>query len=218
MFFESEGVRLYFEKAGQGRPLILLHGNGEDHTIFDEAAALLREQFTVYAIDSRGHGQSSAAEELHYTEMAEDVYRFICDNNIEKPIIYGFSDGGILALLLAAKYPELPERAIVSGVNVQPKGIKPFWLVLFRLIHFFTKSPAYALMLNEPNISDEMLGRITIPVEVLGGSRDMISRSHMKAIAEAIPLGNFTELHGEDHGSYVVHSEKIAKIILEKGK
>ena len=218
MFFESEGLRLYYEQTGQGRPLIMLHGNGENHSIFDEAAALLQKHFTVYTIDSRGHGQSSPAEELHYTEMAEDAYRFITELGIEKPVVYGFSDGGILALLLAAKYPDLLERAVVSGVNVQPEGIKPFWRMLFNLIYIFTKSPAYALMLNEPDISGEMLQNISIPVDVIAGSRDMISRTHMQAIAAAIPIGSYTELPGENHGSYVIHSEKVAGIILDKVK
>lgn len=218
MFFESENIRLYYETEGHGRPLILLHGNGEDHSIFDEAVQVLREHFTVYAPDSRGHGKSTPVNELHYAEMAEDIYRFITENGIQKPILYGFSDGGILALLLAEKYPDLLGRAIVSGVNVQPEGIKPGWLALFKLIHFFTKSPAYALMLNEPDISREMLENIKIPVDVIAGSGDMISRAHMQAIADAIPLGSYTELPGETHGSYVIHSEKIAGLILDRAK
>ena len=49
-------VTLHYEQSGSGRPLILLHGNGESSAIFDAAIPLLAERFTVYAIDSRGHG------------------------------------------------------------------------------------------------------------------------------------------------------------------
>ena len=64
-------VELYYEVVGSGQPLIMLHGNGEDHTIFDKAAAILSEHFTCYLLDSRGHGQSSPVEDLSYRVMAE---------------------------------------------------------------------------------------------------------------------------------------------------
>ena len=58
MFIHVNGVRLFYEKQGTGKPLILLHGNEENHRIFDEAIELLKKHYTVYAVDSRGHGQS----------------------------------------------------------------------------------------------------------------------------------------------------------------
>ena len=59
MFFEKGKIKLYYEKKGEGAPLIMLHGNGESHEIFDEATEVLKRKFTVYAIDSRGHGKRS---------------------------------------------------------------------------------------------------------------------------------------------------------------
>ena len=55
MFIGVNGIQLFYTKTGQGRPLIMVHGNSEDHTIFDEAIGVLKEHFTCYAIDSRGH-------------------------------------------------------------------------------------------------------------------------------------------------------------------
>ena len=77
MFFKTRNVELYYEKTGEGEPLILLHGNGESHEIFNEAIEVLKRKFTVYAIDTRGHGQSSPVLEIHYDDIAHDVYRFI---------------------------------------------------------------------------------------------------------------------------------------------
>ena len=54
MVIGVNGIQLYYTKTGQGRPLIMVHGNGEDHTIFDEAVGVLKEHFTCYCID--GHG------------------------------------------------------------------------------------------------------------------------------------------------------------------
>ena len=76
MLIGVNGIELYYEKTGQGRPLIMVHGNGEDHTIFDEAVGVLKENYTCYTVDSRGHGQSSPCKELHYKEMAQDIIEY----------------------------------------------------------------------------------------------------------------------------------------------
>ena len=101
MKISVNGIALHYEKSGEGRPLILLHGNGETHAIFDKALPLLAARFTVYAIDSRGHGESEGADAYHYADMKEDVRCFIQELKLEKPVLYGFSDGGIIGLLLA---------------------------------------------------------------------------------------------------------------------
>ena len=77
MFIHVNGVRLFYEKQGTGKPLILLHGNEEDHRIFDEAIELLKKHYTVYAVDSRGHGQSDKVLEYHYLDMAKDIQEMI---------------------------------------------------------------------------------------------------------------------------------------------
>ena len=215
MFFQTSGANLYYEKYGAGKPLILLHGNGESHDIFNKAIPLLAEHFTVYAVDSRGHGKSSAIDELHYADMAQDIHEFICGLKIDPPTVYGFSDGGIIALLLAIHYPNSLSGIIASGVNARPNGIRCAWLTLFKLYYLFTKSPLFKLMLSEPNITADMLSKIKIPVSIIGGSRDMIKTSHMKWIAENVQKGQFTLLKGETHSSYVINTEKLAEIIMD---
>ena len=56
MIAHINGIDLYYETHGSGRPLLMVHGNGEDHTIFDTAVDELKEHFTCYVVDSRGHG------------------------------------------------------------------------------------------------------------------------------------------------------------------
>ena len=118
MKLSVNGMEMYYEVLGHGDPLILLHGNGEDHTIFDKSAPLLAERYTCYLPDSRGHGQSSPADSLSYEVMAEDVITFIDALGLERPVLYGFSDGGILGLLVAMKRPGLLGRLIISGANL----------------------------------------------------------------------------------------------------
>ena len=218
MQIDVNGCTLYYEKVGTGQPLILLHGNGETHLIFDKAAALLREYFTVYLLDSRGHGQSSKVSSLHYTDMAEDVRCFIEALHLPSPFLYGFSDGGIIGLMLAYSCPTLLSGLIVSGANAEPEGLKLGWLRLFRLVGHLTKDPKITLMLQEPHMTKEQLAAITVPTLVLAGSRDLIAEAHTRSIAAAIPGSCLRILQGENHGSYVVHSEKIASFILEYTK
>ena len=70
------------------------------------------------------------------------------------------------------------------------------------------------MMLEEPNISKEMLNRIEIPTVVLAGERDVIKEKHTRLIANSIKNSKLQILKGEDHGSYIIHSEKVAEIIL----
>ena len=69
MFITVNGLQLFYEQTGTGQPLVLVHGNGEDHTIFDEAVEYLKDSYTCYAIDSRNHGKSESSSELHYEQM-----------------------------------------------------------------------------------------------------------------------------------------------------
>ena len=124
MHIKVNQIDLFYEKTGQGSPIVLLHGNGEDHTIFDVMTKRLAKDYTVYAIDSRGHGKSDRVAELSYSDMAEDAAAFIRELKLEKPALYGFSDGGIMGLLLAIEYPDMLSKLIVSGANIDPGGIK----------------------------------------------------------------------------------------------
>ena len=174
MMCHVNNTNLYYEVFGTGTPLILLHGNGETHNIFDKAIPLLAEHFTVYAIDSRGHGQSDAVSKYHYDDFAEDIKCFIDELKLEKPVLYGFSDGGIVGLLLAAKHPQLLSKMIISGANTMPNAIRTGWRRLFQCINAVIKDSKMTMMLTEPNITAEMLQSIVVPTTVLAGSHDMI--------------------------------------------
>lgn len=215
MVIHVNGIDLFYEKSGSGPPIILLHGNGETHDIFDRAVPLLAEKFTVYSLDTRGHGQSGPISEFHYNDMAGDVKCFIEALCTVPPVLYGFSDGGIVGLLLASKHPTLLSQLIVSGANLYPEGIRGGWLRLFRFIYGRTGDAKMKMMLEEPDITQEMLQNIQIPVTVLAGGRDMVRRSHTKKIALLISGSSLKILPFHGHGSYIVHRKKIAELILQ---
>lgn len=215
MYVRVSKATLYYEKKGQGPPLVLVHGNGESHEIFQEMMGLLSRYFTVYALDSRCHGKSSRTRELSYDSMAQDIVEVIENLGLETPGFFGFSDGGILGLLLASRYPGLLSWMVVSGANASPAGLKPFWHMLFRISYLWDRDPKTAMMLREPHISRGQLENVEIPVLVTAGSRDLIRRKETEFIARSLPQGQLMILKGENHGSYIVHSELAARIILE---
>ncbi|MCL1951586.1 MAG: alpha/beta hydrolase [Oscillospiraceae bacterium] len=213
MTIHVNSIDLYYEKAGQGPPLLLLHGNGESHAIFRRAVRQLAERYTVYALDSRGHGRSTRVKELHYADMAEDVAQFIAALGLERPILYGFSDGGIVGLLLAIGHPGLLSKLAVSGPSLNPDSTSSGWLRFFRLMYRLTRGAHWKLMLDEPDFTSEQLARIDVPTLVLAGERDMIAEAHTRAIAGAIPGARLRILPGENHMSYVIHSPKLYGVL-----
>jgi len=215
MYISVNGTGLYYEVSGSGPAIILIHGNGESHEIFDKLTASLSGDFTVYAVDSRGHGQSEKTADFHYMTMAEDFAEFIRALKIKKPLMYGFSDGGIIGLLLAIKYPELISGLAASGANSRPEGLRLKWLLFFKLIYLFTRSPQIKLMLKEPHITAEDLKKIKVPVLITAGSRDMIRESDTVFIAASIPCAELKIFKGKGHSDYIIHNDFMADIIRD---
>ena len=206
-------VKLYYEVYGEGQPIILLHGNQETHEIFDKLINKLKDNYKVYAIDSRCHGKSENPIDITYNLMCDDIIEFIKKLKIDKPILYGFSDGGIVGRLMSIKEPQILSKLIVSGANITPDVLTPFFALITKIMYFFTRSKYIKMMLNEPNIPVEDLQKITIPVHVLAGEKDVIKFEHTKLIANNIKNSTLEIIKNENHGSYIIHSEKLYDIL-----
>lgn len=214
MIVHCNGIDIFYEVRGSGAPLLMLHGNGETHAIFDKAADLLARYFTVYTPDTRGHGASSPVSEYHYQDMASDVICFIQALGLDRPILYGFSDGGITALLVAQQRPDLVSRVIASGANACPEGLTEDFLAEIRAAEAKQHDPLLTLMLTEPHMDERALAAIGVPVFLLAGEHDVVREEHSKWLAGVIncPL---RVLKGQNHDSYVTHSTMIAAEILK---
>lgn len=214
MFQEVPGGMLHYQQWGSGPPLILLHGNGEDLTIFNEAAQVLSERFCVYALDLPGHGRSHRPQVLHYRHIAQAIRSFIRSLGLDKPYLYGFSDGGIIGLMLAIDSPHLLSKLVISGANLEPEGLRLFTRMSTAVRCRLTGSEKAQMMLSEPYISTQSLGSITVPTFVTAGQFDCIKPAHTRLIAASIPGSRLDIFPGQLHGSYVVHSPKIAQYLL----
>ncbi|MBR1585466.1 MAG: alpha/beta hydrolase [Clostridia bacterium] len=210
------GVRLHYAVAGAGRPIVLAHGNGEDHHLFDtEIRQLTAAGYRVYAPDSRGHGANAPVAEYHYADMAEDMAQFIEALRLEKPAFYGHSDGGIVGLLLAIRHPEALGALIISGTNLSPAGLDPAFLAECEERNQQFDDPLVTLMLTEPHIDPRLLRDVSIPVLVTAGERDLILPSETRRIADALPRADVKIVAGADHGSYIKDSDVMGRLLID---
>lgn len=224
MFATVNGIEIYYEKSGQGHSLILLHGNSQDHTFFDGLVKRLANQYTVYALDSRSHGKSSITPELAYADMAEDIACFIHELGLVKPILCGSSDGGIIGLMLAAKYPDILSKLVVCGANTNVEGLKAWFVNAMRFCYSLaikSKDPKNIVMtqklrliLDQPEITKSDLQRIAVPTLVLAGSRDLVKDSHTREMAACIVNHSLLILKGETHTSYIKNSRKLCNVMF----
>ncbi len=214
-YVEVNGLRLHYAEAGEGRPIVLLHGNGEDHNLFEtEIGQLVAAGYRVYAPDSRGHGKNEPLTEYHYADMAEDVYQFIKTLGLEKPALYGHSDGGIIALLLEISHPGTLGVMAVSGTNLSPEGIISSFIEEFTELNEKKPDPLITLMLTEPHIDPEELRKITIPVLVTVGDDDLILPEETEKLSENLVNSVTVVVEGADHGSYIVGSPVMGEMLV----
>lgn len=213
-------ISLHYLEKGQGKPLILLHGNGEDNSYFVYQVAYFSRFYRVMAIDTRGHGQSPrGTAPFSIQQFAEDLRGFLDQHDIPKAHILGFSDGGNIALTFALRYPERVDRLILNGANLFPAGVKPtvqLPIVLgYHTASLFAKRSPKAkenaallgLMVKEPNIRPEELNGLTVPTLVIAGTKDMIRESHTRLIARSLPNARLVLLPG-DH--FIANKEPAA--------
>jgi len=113
-------MKLFFRELGKGQPFIILHGLMGSSDNWLTQAKLLADQYHIYTIDQRNHGQSSHSDEFDYKVLANDIKDFIVTHKLEKPIVLGHSMGGKAAMNFAISNPDMLERLIV--VDIAPKA------------------------------------------------------------------------------------------------
>ncbi len=200
---------LHYTRQGGGPPLLLLHGNGEDGSYFVHQMDAFSLHYTVYAIDTRGHGRSPRGDAPFTMEQfARDLLEFMDEEAIQKANILGFSDGGNIALTFALAHPERVDRLILNGANLDPSGVKlhiQIPIVLGYAASLFGRMSPKAkhnaeilgLMVKEPHIPAQALETLYIPTLVIVGTRDMIRDAHTLLIAGSLPLGRLEMIVGD---------------------
>ena len=203
-------IEHHYIEQGEGFPLVLLHGNGEDVSYFVNQMGPFAKHFRVIAIDTRGHGQTPRGEApFTIRQFADDLLGFMDAHGIDKAHILGFSDGGNIAMIFAIAHPERVGKLILDGANLDASGVKrrvqiPIEIG-YRITKLFAgKSPdalknaeMLGLMVNDPNVKPEELARIQAPTLVIAGTKDMIKESHTRLIAQSIPGAELAIIEGD---------------------
>ena len=120
-YYDNNGTKIYYEVYGEGKPVVILHGNGG--SIRGRAAFIeeFAKKYKVIAFDNRCHGKSGCPSGyLTYEQMADDVDKVLQHLGIDSAYVWGHSDGGIVGLLLAIHYPGKVKKLLASGANLRP--------------------------------------------------------------------------------------------------
>ncbi|MDW7690617.1 alpha/beta fold hydrolase [Flammeovirgaceae bacterium SG7u.111] len=113
-------MKLFYRQSGQGLPVIILHGLFGSSDNWMSIGKKLSENYKVFLVDQRNHGQSENTPEFNYEIMAEDLRDFIEEHKIIQPIVVGHSMGGKVAMKFATKYPEMLRKLVV--VDIAPRA------------------------------------------------------------------------------------------------
>lgn len=202
-------TELYYEEHGAGKPLILLHGNGEDHTYFVHQIDYFSKFYRVIAIDTRGHGASPRGDApFTIRQFAADLLHFMDEHQIDQAILLGFSDGGNIALTFALQHPERASALILNGANLFPSGAKRSVQIPieigYRLASLFSQKSEKArrnaellrLMVEEPKIHPKRLQKLSVKTLVIAGTNDMIRDSHTQMIYRYLPNAELVFING----------------------
>src|ERR1700761_3902123 len=99
-YYDVRGIKLYCEVYGEGKPLLMIHGNGGSMAAFSKNVPFFSKKYKVILVDSRAHGKSvDPSDSLTFEQMADDFSALLDTMHIDKAYVIGWSDGGINALL-----------------------------------------------------------------------------------------------------------------------
>jgi pimeloyl-ACP methyl ester carboxylesterase len=222
-YVEVAGLRVWHEVSGDGEPVVLLHGAFAGASSFAaQTPALVAAGFRVHAPERRGHAHTPDVDgPLSYQVMADDTLAYL-DQELAGPAhLVGWSDGAVVALLVARDRPDLARRLVLIGQYYNSAG-KVADTDLDRLLespeamHFLRGeydrvSPdgpdhfpvvyekTMRMLRTEPEIDLQTLAAITAPTLVLQGDRDEVTLEHSAAVVAGLPDARLAVLPGT-HG------------------
>lgn len=220
-------MSLYFEETGTGEPLVLLHGNGEDHTYFSGQIPAFSAFYRVIAVDTRGHGKSPRGDRpLSIDSFADDLKQFLEEKKLCPIHLLGFSDGANIALTFALRYPQFLKSLILNGANLNPGGIRRSTQIPiewgYRIASRFQNKSEKArlnaeilgLMVNEPHIPPEALRAVSVRTLVITGTNDMVKDDHTALIAHSLPHAVWVKIKG-NHFIAAKKSAEFNRAVLD---
>lgn len=207
-YADVNGVHLYFETHGEGRPLVLLHGGLMSGEAWGAALPALAAHHRVIAVDLQGHGRTADIDRpLDTAHMADDVAALIDHLGIGPADVVGFSLGGGVALQVAIRHPEKVNRAVAASAHIRRDAVYADMLaqqsqVSGAAAEFMKETPMYELyarvaprpedfprlldkigeaMAKDFDLTEEVRG-IRVPTLIMAADADMAPPSHFAEV------------------------------------
>src|SRR4051794_8734398 len=230
---EINGHPTWVDQHGSGNESILiLHGGLSDSDRLEALTHPLAERYRVVAFGRRGHGRTADTDEaFRYDDMATEAIGVI-EQVVGSPAhLVGWSDGGIVALLVGMRRPDLVNRIVAIGANFHYEGVLPMDVDPQLLdgmrqayverspdgeAHFDTHvGKAMTTMTTEPTLTSDDLRTIAAPTLVMVGDDDLISLSHTCELYESLPAGQLAIVPGTSHVLPLERPDETARIIID---
>ena len=231
------GLEMYYEVHGEGKPLVLLHGGLSSIGMFYLVLPELAKTRQVIAVEQQGHGHTADIDRpLSFAQMADDTAELLKQLDVKGADVLGYSDGGLIALHLAVHHPEVVEKLVlassvydingyyppvVEGLrNPSPDGFPPIMRESYEQI---APKPDWAGLVEkvakatlEASLSADDVKAINVPALVVRAKEDIMMPEHTKQLGELLNA-EVVEVEG-DHASYVVMQpqeflEKLQKFL-----
>ncbi|WP_426998516.1 alpha/beta fold hydrolase [Pseudarthrobacter sp. N5] len=222
------------DRGGRGAPLLLLHGGlSNSDALLNSIGPGLAERYRVVAFDRRGHGYTAdTAAEFHYADMATETVRVLQQVVGGPAHLVGWSDGGIIALLVALKRPDLVHKLVVIGTNYHYDGVVPAEMdpespLAQELGNAYTErspdgaehletvfSKSFTMFGSEPTLTTADIGHITRPALVVVGDDDVVAFPHTFSLYDALPEGQLAVVPGASHTVPLEQPDILTGLIL----
>ncbi len=231
-YAEVNGLQMYYEIYGHGKPLVLLHGGGSTiQTSFGRIIPLLARHRQIIAVELQAHGRTNDRNTaLSFEQDAADVVALLADLAIPKADFLGFSNGANTGLEIALRHPYLVNKLILASTIFKRSGAFPgFWDGFEKAT--LDDMPAilktgFLLVNNNPEAllnmfnralermkafkdwSDDQLKSVQAPTLIINSTNDVGSPEHATEMYRLVPNCELAIFPG-GHGSYLGAIESL---------
>ena len=235
-YIDLRGQKIWASQAkplfGASESVVLLHGGMSQSEGFDGRLAPCVKGFHVYSYDRAGHGRSpDQPGSFHFDFQFKEAVNYL-EDVVKKPAhLIGYSDGGIIALMVAINRPDLIKTISLIGANYHhDAGLPPIkaWTPnedeIAKYAHFSPDAPEtlvkkikkmVKIWATEPKMSIKDLKKIKCPALVIAGDDDMASLKHTNEIYEAIENSRLAIIPGASHLIDKDQPELLNKVIRD---
>lgn len=239
-YVQAGALQMYCETQGQGRPLLLLHaGMATIQTSFEKSRPILAKRWMTIAVEQQAHGHTADIDRsLTYEQMVEDTASLLRQKKISNADVFGWSDGGIVALGLAARHPDLVRKVATIGSGYNTDAWSPDFKARQAAIkpdnaHTLPFRDAYRIVASKPEDwplliekvkamwtgfkgwSDAEMRSLKAPLMVMLGDDDVIRPEHALELFRMVPSGRLAILPGSDHSAPVTRNDWVTSMLVD---